>query len=79
MDDQMKSPTMTIKAPLAVGIAILAGLLVLGCKVGGGTDDCPQCNSHCRLSAWPRLIAISVTDQQQVLCADPRTLNICPG
>jgi hypothetical protein len=71
----MNALTRSKQARRASGIAMaFAALLALGCK-GGGTDDCPQCNSHCRLPAWPRLI-VSVTDGAAPAPITPLTVRM---
>jgi len=44
--------------------------------LGGCQLHLPERN-YCGFAATA--LTISLSEQQQVLCADPRTLNICPG
>ena len=48
------------KGALLILMATLL-LSILGTCKWGGPAPCPQCNSHCTLSAWPRLI-VGLTD-----------------
>ena len=61
-------------AVLRASMGIVALSILTSCK-WGGTDDCPQCNSHCRVSVWPRLI-LGLTDGAAGPGATPLTVRM---